>query len=197
MAARDEHDHARSDHGAGIHRLGADGSQHDHAAPAGRPSRGRDRPQRRPDRGGARAWRHRGRRSRGPRGLAPPDGWLHVGPAGAGHFAKMIHNGIEYGLMQSYAEGFEILRASEYGYDLERLSHLWNQGSVVRSWLLELAERAFAKDPGLERIRGYVEDSGEGRWTVEEAIRHDVPAPLLTLALLARFRSRQADSFRD
>ena len=129
--------------------------------------------------------------------LAPPDGLLHVGPAGAGHFAKMIHNGIEYGLMQSYAEGFEILRASEYGYDLERLSHLWNQGSVVRSWLLELAERAFAKDPGLERIRGYVEDSGEGRWTVEEAIRHDVPAPLLTLALLARFRSRQADSFRD
>ena len=129
--------------------------------------------------------------------LAPPEGWLHVGPAGAGHFAKMIHNGIEYGLMQSYAEGFEILRASDYGYDLERLAHLWNQGSVVRSWLLDLAERAFAKDPGLERIRGYVEDSGEGRWTVEEAIRHDVPAPLLTLALLARFRSRQADSFRD
>jgi 6-phosphogluconate dehydrogenase len=129
--------------------------------------------------------------------LAPPDGWLHAGAAGAGHFAKMIHNGIEYGLMQSYAEGFEILKASDYDYDLARLSHLWNRGSVVRSWLLELAELAFAKDPGLERIRGYVEDSGEGRWTVQEAIDRNVPAPILTLALLSRLRSRQDDSFRD
>jgi 6-phosphogluconate dehydrogenase len=129
--------------------------------------------------------------------LAPPDGWLHAGAAGAGHFAKMIHNGIEYGMMQSYAEGFEILKASDYSYDLAKLSHLWNQGSVVRSWLLELAELAFAKDPGLEGIRGYVEDSGEGRWTVQEAIDRSVPAPLLTLALLSRFASRQDDSFRD
>jgi 6-phosphogluconate dehydrogenase len=109
----------------------------------------------------------------------------------------MIHNGIEYGLMQSYAEGFEILAAGEYAYDLAKLSHLWNQGSVVRSWLLELAERAFAKDPGLEHIRGWVEDSGEGRWTVTEAIERGVPAEVLTLALMSRFRSRQDDSFRD
>jgi len=129
--------------------------------------------------------------------LAPPEGWLHVGPSGAGHFAKMIHNGIEYGMMQSYAEGFEILQASDYEYDLGPLCRLWNRGSVVRSWLLELAARAFEKDPGLEKIRGYVEDSGEGRWTVREAIDRGVPAPVLTLALLTRFRSRQADSFRD
>ena len=129
--------------------------------------------------------------------LAPRDGWRHVGGAGAGHFAKMIHNGIEYGMMQAYAEGFELLRASDYAYDLERIAHLWNQGSVVRSWLLELAERAFARDPGLEKIRGYVEDSGEGRWTVLEAIDRDVPAPVLALSLFARFRSRQDDSFRD
>jgi 6-phosphogluconate dehydrogenase len=129
--------------------------------------------------------------------LAPPDGWLHVGPSGAGHFAKMIHNGIEYGMMQSYAEGFEILKASDYGYDLGSLCRLWNRGSVVRSWLLELAERAFEKDPRLEQIRGYVEDSGEGRWTVQEAIDRDVPAPVLTLSLFSRFRSRQSDSFRD
>ena len=129
--------------------------------------------------------------------LAPPEGWLHVGPPGAGHFAKMIHNGIEYGMMQSYAEGFEILQASDYTYDLAKLSHLWNQGSVVRSWLLELAERAFAADPKLERIKGWVEDSGEGRWTVQEAIDRSVPAEVLTAALLTRFRSRQEDSFRD
>jgi 6-phosphogluconate dehydrogenase len=109
----------------------------------------------------------------------------------------MIHNGIEYGMMQAYAEGFEILRASDYPYDLAKLSHLWNQGSVVRSWLLELAERAFEEDPKLEKIRGYVEDSGEGRWTVIEAIERSVPAEVLTLALLNRFRSRQDDSFRD
>jgi len=129
--------------------------------------------------------------------LAPPEGWLHVGPSGAGHYAKMIHNGIEYGLMQSYAEGFEILAAGEYKYDLAKLSHLWNQGSVVRSWLLELAERAFAKDPGLEHIRGWVEDSGEGRWTVTEAIDRGVPAEVLASSLFARFRSRQDNSFRD
>jgi len=129
--------------------------------------------------------------------LAPPEGWLHCGPAGAGHYAKMIHNGIEYGMMQAYAEGFEILKASEYEYDLAKLSHLWNQGSVVRSWLLELAERAFAKDPGLEKIKGWVEDSGEGRWTVLEAIDKNVPAEVLTLALMRRFRSRQEDTFTD
>ena len=129
--------------------------------------------------------------------LAPPDGWLHCGPAGAGHYAKMIHNGIEYGMMQAYAEGFEILKSSEYEYDLAKLSHLWNQGSVVRSWLLELAERAFANDPGLEKIKGWVEDSGEGRWTVLEAIDKNVPAEVLTLALMRRFRSRQEDTFTD
>jgi 6-phosphogluconate dehydrogenase len=129
--------------------------------------------------------------------LAPKDGWLHVGAAGAGHYAKMIHNGIEYGMMQAYAEGFEILKASDYPYDLSKLAHLWNQGSVVRSWLLELAERAFEKDPALDRIRGWVEDSGEGRWTVLEAIDRNVPAEVLTLSLLNRFRSRQDDSFRD
>ena len=129
--------------------------------------------------------------------LAPKDGWLHVGPVGSGHFSKMVHNGIEYGMMQAYAEGFEILKASDYRFDLARLAHLWNQGSVVRSWLLELAERAFAKDPGLDRIRGYVEDSGEGRWTVLEAVDRGVPAPVLALSLFRRFRSRQEDAFSD
>jgi len=129
--------------------------------------------------------------------LAPPEGWLHVGPPGAGHYAKMIHNGIEYGMMQAYAEGFELLNASDYRFDLAKVAHLWNRGSVVRSWLLELAEDAFAKDPRMEKIRGWVEDSGEGRWTVQEAIDRSVPAEVLTLALLARFRSRQDDSFRD
>jgi len=129
--------------------------------------------------------------------LAPPNGWLHCGPIGSGHYAKMIHNGIEYGMMQAYAEGFEILQASEFTYDLEKLSHLWNQGSVVRSWLLELAELAFAKDPKLEKIKGWVEDSGEGRWTVLEAIEHNVPAEVLTLSLMRRFRSRQDDTFTD
>jgi 6-phosphogluconate dehydrogenase len=129
--------------------------------------------------------------------LAPPEGWLHTGPAGSGHFSKMIHNGIEYGMMQAYAEGFELLKASDYRYDLARLAHLWNQGSVVRSWLLELAERAFESDPGLEKIRGWVEDSGEGRWTVLEAIDRGVPAEVLALSLMSRFRSRQDDSFRD
>ena len=129
--------------------------------------------------------------------LAPPGYWQHVGPAGSGHFSKMVHNGIEYGLMQSYAEGFELLKASEYEFDLARLSNLWNHGSVVRSWLLELAENSFTDDPHMEKIQGYVQDSGEGRWTVETSIDLAVPTPLLALALYSRFRSRQEDSFRD
>jgi 6-phosphogluconate dehydrogenase len=127
--------------------------------------------------------------------LAPPDGYLHVGPSGAGHFVKMIHNGIEYGMLQAYGEGFELLQASQFDLDLGKISHLWNQGSVVRSWLLELAENAFQKDPQLASIKGYVEDSGEGRWTVQEAIDRNVPAPVLMLSLFARFASRQEDSF--
>jgi 6-phosphogluconate dehydrogenase len=128
--------------------------------------------------------------------LAPPDGYLHCGPAGAGHFVKMVHNGIEYGMLQAYGEGFEILKAAkEYDLDLGAISHLWNQGSVVRSWLLELAELAFQNDADLSSIRGYVEDSGEGRWTVQQAIDTDVPAPVITLSLLERFRSRQEESF--
>jgi 6-phosphogluconate dehydrogenase len=127
--------------------------------------------------------------------LAPPDGYLHCGPAGAGHFVKMVHNGIEYGMMQAYGEGFEILKASQYDFDLHAISHLWNQGSVVRSWLLELAERAFANDGNLNDIRGYVEDSGEGRWTIQQAIDTNVPAPVITLSLFERFHSRQKESF--
>lgn len=128
--------------------------------------------------------------------LAPPEGCAHVGPSGAGHFAKMVHNGIEYGMLQAYGEGFDILYSSEYDFDLKALSHLWNQGSVVRSWLLELAELAFAQEgKDLAAIRGYVEDSGEGRWTVMEAIDKNVPAPVLTLSLLARFMSRDENCF--
>jgi 6-phosphogluconate dehydrogenase len=128
--------------------------------------------------------------------LAPPnDGYLHCGPAGAGHFVKMIHNGIEYGMMQAFGEGFEILEKSQFDVDLQKVAHLWNQASVVRSWLCELAELAFADDPKLEKIRGYVEDSGEGRWTIQEAINLDVPAPVITLSLFERFHSRQDDSF--
>ena len=127
--------------------------------------------------------------------LAPQDGYAHVGPAGAGHFTKMVHNGIEYAMLQSYAEGFEILEASQFDLDLHQLAALWNHGSVVRSWLLELAERAFDKDPHLSEIRGYVEDSGEGRWTVFEAINENVPAPTIAASLFARFASRQEDAF--
>ncbi|MDP9411420.1 MAG: decarboxylating 6-phosphogluconate dehydrogenase, partial [Actinomycetota bacterium] len=127
--------------------------------------------------------------------LAPENGYAFLGDAGAGHFAKMVHNGVEYGMLQAYAEGFEILQKSRYDYDLRALSSLWNQGSVVRSWLLELAERAFEKDANLESVRGYVEDSGEGRWTVLEAIEEDVPANAITGSLFARFASRQDDSF--
>ncbi len=128
--------------------------------------------------------------------LAQADGYAHVGPPGAGHYVKMIHNGIEYGMLQAYAEGYEILHASKnFRIDLHRVASVWNHGSVVRSWINELAERAFAKDAGLEGLKGYVEDSGEGRWTVQEAIDLDVPAPVITLSLLARLRSRQSDSF--
>jgi 6-phosphogluconate dehydrogenase len=128
--------------------------------------------------------------------LAPPDGYLHAGPPGAGHYVKMIHNGIEYGLMQAYAEGFEIMHASEYPLDLGAVADLWNHGSVVRSWLLELAVDAFRKGgEDLGGIKGWVADSGEGRWTVQEAIDRDVPAPVITLSLQTRFRSRQDDSY--
>ena len=130
------------------------------------------------------------------RTLAPPDGYAHMGPPGSGHYVKMIHNGIEYGALQAYAEGYEILHASkDFKLDLHKIAAVWNRGSVVRSWLNELAERAFANDAELSALRGYVEDSGEGRWTVQEAIDLDVPAPVITLSLLARLRSRQTDSF--
>jgi 6-phosphogluconate dehydrogenase len=127
--------------------------------------------------------------------LAPKDGYAYVGPSGAGHFSKMVHNGIEYGMLAAYGEGFEILEKSEFTYDLHQLAELWLHGSVVRSWLLELAELAFKEDPGLKDIRGYVDDSGEGRWTVQAAIDENVPAPVITMALLSRFVSRQDESF--
>jgi 6-phosphogluconate dehydrogenase len=130
------------------------------------------------------------------RDLAPEDGYAHVGAAGAGHFTKMVHNGIEYGLMQAYAEGFEVMKASEFDLDLHEIAGIWRYGSVVRSWLLELLHAAFEKEGGeLEKIRGYVEDSGEGRWTIAEAIAEDVPVPVITAALFARFASRQDESF--
>jgi len=128
--------------------------------------------------------------------LAPEDGYAHVGPAGAGHFTKMVHNGIEYGLMQAYAEGFEVMNSSEYDLDLKAIAGIWRYGSVVRSWLLELLHDALEKEGNdLARIRGYVEDSGEGRWTIQEAINEDVPVPVITAALFARFASRQQESF--
>lgn len=129
------------------------------------------------------------------RSLAPESGYAHVGAAGAGHFVKMIHNGIEYGMLQAYAEGFEILNASEYGLDLEAISRLWTKGSVVRSFLLDLAVRAFGDDPKLAGIKGWVDDSGMGRWTVQEAMDRSIPAPVLTLSLQQRFASRQPESF--
>jgi 6-phosphogluconate dehydrogenase len=130
------------------------------------------------------------------RTLAPQDGYLHVGGPGAGHYVKMVHNGIEYGMMQAYAEGFEILHASDYGLDLAAISELWMHGSVVRSWLLELAGRAFRSNgQDLDHLKGWVADSGEGRWTVQEAIDRDVPAPVITLSLQMRFRSRQEDTY--
>src|SRR5205085_2679867 len=129
--------------------------------------------------------------------LAQEAGYAHVGPAGAGHYVKMVHNGIEYGLMQAYGEGYEILASSKHfpNLDLATIAELWQHGSVVRSWLNDLAVDAFRKDPRLEKLKGYVSDSGEGRWTVQEAIDLDVPAPVITLSLLMRLRSRQEDSF--
>jgi 6-phosphogluconate dehydrogenase len=131
--------------------------------------------------------------------LAPTGGYLYCGEAGAGHYTKMVHNGIEYGIMQAYGEGFDILHAGEYDLDMAAVARVWNNGSVIRSWLLELAGDAFEKEGNdLEDITGWVADSGEGRWTVAEAIDHDVPAPIITLSLLQRLRSRRApDSYAD
>ena len=123
--------------------------------------------------------------------LAPPDGWRHFGDAGAGHFVKMVHNGVEYGIMQAYAEGFDLMHESRFPIDLKEVAGLWNRGSVVRSWLCELAERAFeAEGNDLEQLKGHVSDSGEGRWTIIDAIDHDVPTPVITASLYARFYSR-------
>jgi 6-phosphogluconate dehydrogenase len=127
--------------------------------------------------------------------LAPQGGYAHVGPPGAGHFSKMVHNGIEYGMLQAYGEGFEILRSSPFKYDLHQLASIWRYGSVIRSWLLDLAVRAFEEDPDLEKVRGWVDDTGEGRWTVQAAIDENVPAPVITLSLLSRFVSRQDESY--
>lgn len=128
------------------------------------------------------------------RSLAPEGGFVHVGPSGSGHFTKMVHNGIEYGIMQSFGEGFELLSASELGIDVTAALSAWRYGSVVRSWLLELLVQALEEHPGLHQIKGWAEDSGEGRWTVEEAVRLAVPAPAISAALFARFASRQEDS---
>ena len=129
----------------------------------------------------------------------PRKGWGHVGPCGAGHFVKMVHNGIEYGMMEAYGEGFHILEASPYvdSLDYAKLAHLWNQGSVIRSWLLELAESAFLRDNKLSGIRGYVEDSGEGRWALREAVDTGVSVPVIALSLMRRFQSREKDAFSD
>jgi 6-phosphogluconate dehydrogenase len=129
--------------------------------------------------------------------LAPADGYLRVGENGAGHYVKMIHNGIEYGLMQAYAEGFELMHASEYKIDLGAVANLWGHGSVVRSWLLELTARALAADADLSELKGYVEDSGEGRWTLQEGVERSVPLPTLTAALFTRFRSREDNPFAE
>ncbi|HEX8995721.1 MAG TPA: decarboxylating 6-phosphogluconate dehydrogenase [Ktedonobacterales bacterium] len=127
--------------------------------------------------------------------LAPENGYGYMGTHGAGHFVKMVHNGVEYAMLQAYGEGFEIIEKSEFKPDLREVTRVWQNGSVVRSWLLDLAALAFAEDPTLSNIRGYVQDSGEGRWTVQAAIDEDVPAPAITLSLLARFASRQDESF--
>ena len=127
--------------------------------------------------------------------LAPKNGLGYFGKAGAGHYAKMVHNGIEYGMMQAYAEGFELLKECDYKYDLKKVTSVWNNGSVVRSWLLELAERAFNKDPELSGLKAYVDDSGEGRWTVDECVRNAVSAPTIALSLFARFASRKENGF--
>ena len=129
--------------------------------------------------------------------LAPEDGWAHMGGHGSGHYVKMVHNGIEYSMMQGYAEGFELMAKSEYKLDLAKIADLWMHGSVVRSWLLDLTAGALKEDPKLEAIKGYVQDSGEGRWTILDAIDKDVPVPTLTAALFTRFRSRQDESFAE
>ncbi len=129
--------------------------------------------------------------------LAPENGWAHMGDVGAGHYVKMVHNGIEYSMMQGYAEGFELMSKSEYKLDLAQIADLWMHGSVVRSWLLELAASSLKEDQKLEKIKGYVQDSGEGRWMIADAIEKDVPVPTLTSALFTRFRSRQQESFAE
>ena len=129
--------------------------------------------------------------------LAPKDGYLRVGDHGAGHYVKMVHNAIEYGMMQAYAEGFELMQASPYKPDLGKIAELWDHGSVVRSWLLQLAARALNDDPGLTKLTGYVEDSGEGRWTLLEGIERNVPMPALTASIFTRFRSRQSNTFAE
>jgi 6-phosphogluconate dehydrogenase len=129
--------------------------------------------------------------------LAPPDGYARVGEPGAGHFTKMVHNGIEYALMQAYGEGFDILAGSEFDLKIDEIAEVWRHGSVIRSWLLDLAASALSKDPGLEKISGFVQDSGEGRWTVETAVNQATPAPTIAMALFARFASRQEDSFAN
>ncbi|HSJ36581.1 MAG TPA: 6-phosphogluconate dehydrogenase (decarboxylating), partial [Planococcus sp. (in: firmicutes)] len=123
------------------------------------------------------------------------NGYFYTGELGSGHFLKMIHNGIEYGMMQAMAEGFEILEKSDYDYDLEGVAKVWNNGSVIRSWLMELVENAFSKDPKLEEIRGIMNSSGEGKWTVETALDLQVPAPVITMSLLMRYRSQEDDTF--
>jgi 6-phosphogluconate dehydrogenase len=128
--------------------------------------------------------------------LAPPNGYLHCGPVGSGHFVKMVHNGVEYGMMQAYAEGFEIMQAkTDFHLDMHAVARVWQNGSVVRSWLLDLTADALQEDPKLAAIRGYVEDSGEGRWTIQAAIDLDVPAPVITASLFERFHSRRTDTF--
>ena len=129
--------------------------------------------------------------------LAPENGWAYMGGNGAGHYVKMIHNGIEYSMMQGYAEGFELMSKSEYNLDLAKIADVWMHGSVIRSWLLELASGVLAQDPRLEKLKGYVQDSGEGRWTLLDALDKDVPVPTLTAALFTRFRSRQGESFAE
>jgi len=129
--------------------------------------------------------------------LGPADGYARVGEPGAGHFTKMVHNGIEYALMQAYGEGFDILAGSEFDLKIDEIAEVWRHGSVIRSWLLDLAASALSKDPGLEQISGFVQDSGEGRWTVETAVNQGTPAPTIAMALFARFASRQDDSFAN
>jgi len=131
------------------------------------------------------------------RSLAPEDGYLHVGGPGSGHYVKMVHNGIEYGLMQAYAEGFELMHASPYKLDLGAIASVWRHGSVVRSWLLDLTARALAEDHDLSMLKGYVDDSGEGRWTIQEAIERAVPLPVITAAVFTRFRSREDNPFAE